>query len=329
MRMMSSFKNKSVLVTGGAGFIGSHLAERLVELGSNVTIYDSFSKEYGANRFNISHMRDDIEVVEGNVENKDKLEKALEGKDIIYHLAAQLSRKISNGKPKKDLTYNNIGTINLLESIDSNDGKKEIVYTGSQAQYGKTNGNVIDEKTKQSPVDIYGANKLACEHYMKIYNRRKEISCYTLRLTNVYGPRGQIQNPNYGVINQFIKSAIEDETLNVFDPGSMMRDFIYVSDVVDCMTECIKTGNAGKPYIVGSGSSTTIKNLAELIVKVSSRGSVRIAPWPKGWSDIKVGDIKVDISSTREDMDWNPNTGLEEGLEETISYYQKHFKKYL
>jgi UDP-glucose 4-epimerase len=327
--MGKTLHQENILVTGGAGFIGSHLVEHLVSLGARVTVYDLFDHNYGGNKFNLRNVEQDVDIIQGDVCNEKSLRDALHGHTIVYHLAAQLSRVISNKKPRKDLKYNNLGMLNLLKATMDTESVHTIIYTGSQAQYGKNSDDILKVNTRMEPVDIYGANKLACENYLHVFGRRNDVCTNTVRLTNVYGPHSQLENPSYGVINQFIKAVVLDETLTVFKPGTMLRDFVFVEDVVKSLVSCAKVNNDGESYIVGSGDSISIKRLADILVDLSGRGRVKLTDWPDEWSTVKVGDIRVDTSKAEAQLEWSPAWSIRNALKETLRFYRKYSNHYV
>lgn len=320
----------TALITGGAGFIGSNLAIRLSDHDIDITILDSMNEEYGGNQKNLKPIAGDIELRVGDIRDKDIIRELIKDVDIIFHLAAQLSRPISMNHPEEDIDINCRGTINLLEALRKHNPQARFVYTGSQATFGKPTELPITEETADKPVDIYGANKLAAEHYGRIYNSAHGIPTVSLRLTNVYGPRAQLSNPNYGVINKFLRRALEDKILTVYEPGTMRRDPIFVDDVTDALVRAaIEPDAVGKTFVIGSCSPVSIRHLAEQIVEIVETGRVEMTDWPDDWASIRVGDIYVNPDRAYEVLGWEPRTELDEGLRQTVDFYQQHKEAYL
>lgn len=321
---------ETVLITGGAGFIGSNLAHELVKQDVNVRILDSFSDEYGANHKNLSEIEQQIRVIRGDVCDNNLVSDLVSDVDVVFHLAAQLSRTISMEQPQTDIKTNCQGTITVLEAVRQHNPTAKVIYTGSQAVFGKPAELPLTETTPTDPIDIYGTNKLAAEQYCKNYSRSHDLFTTTLRLTNVYGPRSQLSNPNYGVINNFINAALQGEPLTVFEPGTMKRDPIFVSDVVEALLRAADCKEAnGESFVIGSGSPVTIKELANHIVDISGNGIVETTPWPEEWERIKVGDIYVDPEKASKLLDWTATTDLNTGLERTLDYSESHRDAYL
>lgn len=330
MVTISEWEGKNVLITGGLGFIGSSLSHRLVDEGAAVTIVDACLPEYGANPVNIKGIRDKVQVRKRDVRTKKEIQEPVTNADVIYHCAAQLSRTESMENPRKDTEINCQGLLNVLDICADLADPPKVVFPSSQAVVGKPDSLPISENTPASPIDIYGANKRAGEMYCEIYDQARDVPTTVARLTNVYGPRAQLKNPNYGVINQFISSGIVDDTLTVFQPGTMTRDFVYIEDVVDALCALgMANQTRGFRYLVGSSTSTSILELAEKIVDISGKGEVKLVEWPDDWDTIKIGDIRADPTTLQNAIGWRPKVCLIEGLELTIEYYKDHIEKYM
>lgn len=323
-------EDSSALITGGAGFIGSNLMHSLVDQGVDVTLLDSMSEEYGANRRNLSPISDEIELRVGDVRDKETVSNLVKDVDVVFHLAAQLSRPMSMEEPERDIDINCNGTITVLETVRKYNPTAKVVYTGSQAAFGEPSELPITETTDDNPVDIYGVNKLAGEHYCNVYYRAHGLKTTTVRLTNVYGPRAQLINANYGVINKFLRLALEEEQLTVYEPGTMKRDPIFVDDVVRALILAAESADAnGEMFVIGSGNPVTIYELAETIVEVAGKGRVEMVPWPEDWESIRIGDIYTKPTYAYETLDWKPSTELEDGMEQTVTFYENHQDTYL
>jgi len=330
MKNGNAWRSKDVLITGGLGFIGSNLAHALTDEGANVTILDAGLPEYGANAENIRSIQDEVRLIEGDIRDSDALSRCSDGIDIIYHCAAQLSRPISLEEPIRDVEINCAGLINVLEAAATQSNTPKVVFLSSQAVVGKPQIIPVDEETRAQPVDIYGANKRVGEHYCRIYHQVKDVPTVVVRLSNVYGPRAQLSNPNYGVINRFISLALRGKSLEVFEPGTMLRDFVFVDDVVRAIRLVGRSDESdGERYMVASGTTTSIKKLAEIIASETGRGEVEIAPWPEDWDRIRIGDVRCDASKITDDLGWKPEMSIRPGIRETISYYQTHSEHYL
>lgn len=319
----------TALITGGAGFIGSNLAHELVNKEVDVTILDTMSNKYGANKANLDPIQSEVDLVIGDVRDEDIVAELVNNVDAVFHLAAQLSRPISMENPEHDLDINCRGTLTVLEAVRKENPDIPVVYTSSQAIFGKPVELPATEETPPNPVDIYGTHKLAGEQYCRVYHQAYGIGTISLRLTNVYGPRAQLDNPNYGVINKFLRLALKDETLSVYKPGTMIRDPIFVDDVVHVLVSVVERDVSGETFVIGSEQQVPIRELAKTIVETVGKGSVKLVPWPDKWASIRIGDIYVDASKARNRLDWEPQVKLISGLKQTFEYYRDRFDQYI
>jgi UDP-glucose 4-epimerase len=327
---IKSMSQKNVLITGGLGFIGSNLAHRLVSLGARVTIYDALLPQYGGNLANIKEIKGKIRDVRADVRDLDQLEEYVKDQDVIFNCAAQVSHIDSMNDPYSDIAINCTGTINLLEAARRFNDDAKIVYTGTRSQIGKIEYSPADEKHPEFPMDIYSANKSAAEKYHLIYYRSYGIPTTSLRISNVYGPRAQIKQTGYGIVNYLIRMALLNEMITVYEPGTQKRDFVYVDDVVDSMMLAAQSKLAnGEVFFVGSGKETTFVNMVKLIVEIAGSGRWKFVPWPPERKSIEVGDIALDLGKIRKLLKWNPKVSLEEGLKRAVEYYRVRIRDYL
>jgi nucleoside-diphosphate-sugar epimerase len=318
-----------VLITGGLGFIGSNLAQTLEKLGADVNLYDALLEGYGANWANIEEIRNKVNVVVGDVRDYDKLKSLVAEADIIFHCASQVSRLLSMSNPKLDIEINCIGTINVLEAArNSENNDVRVIYTGSRASAGFAKILPVDEKTQVDPADIYGVNKLASEMYLRVYHNTYGLKTITLRLNNCYGPRAQMKTPTYGIANWFIRMALEDKTLTVYHPGTMLRDYVYIDDVVKALILVSQRNEAvGEMFYVGSGKPISIMDLANEIVSIAGSGKIKMVSSPREWSSIEIGDFYSSYGKI-EKLGWKPETSIETGLRKTIDFYRDRLHIY-
>ncbi len=316
---------RKVLITGGMGFIGSNLAHRLVALGAKVRILDNMDPELGANPFNLEGIREQVEVLVGDVREPAVVEKALNGVTVVYHLAAQVSHVDSLRRPFHDLEVNARGTLVVLEAVRKVCPEARFVYGGTRGQYGEIYRRPVDEQHPTIPFDIYGANKQAGELYTLVYGRVHGLDVVSLRINNTYGERHQMKHPKYGVLNWFIRLALEDQEIPIFGEGEQLREYNYVADVVDAL---VRVGQAPelphRIYNLGTGEPVPFRRMAELIVKICGSGRLKFVPYPEDRKPLEVGDFYADIRRIREDLGWQPVTPLEEGLRRTIDFYRRY-----
>jgi len=326
---MTDWASRRVLVTGGLGFVGSNLAHRLVDEGATVTLYDARLPHLGANDANVEGIREAVTVVEADVRDVDRIAEAVTAADVVFHCAAQNDRTYARDHAGVDVDVNCRGTVNVLEAAAGADPSPRVVFTSSLAVYGRIDRLPVDEETPRDPIDLYGANKQAAEQYCRIYRRLDDVPTVICRLPNVYGPRAPIDR-GFGIQGTFVANAVRDETLTVFEPGSVQRDLLHVEDVVDVLVRLATAEQVvGETYVLGSGEGTTLLELAEAAVAAADAGEVELVPWPEDWREIERGDVYTDPTKLREELGWDPSIDLETGLAETIAFYRANREAYL
>ena len=309
-----------VLVTGGAGFIGSHLVDGLMSQGFGVVVLDDFS---GGRRENLStHLGErNFCLVEGDVRNEADVKSALEGVDAVFHLAANVSVDLSVKNPLLVNEVNVGGTLNVLrESVRAD--VKRFVYASSCAVYGEPAHVPISEDHPTKPTSPYGVSKLAAEHYCKVFCEVYGLETVCLRFFNVYGPR-QSMGPYSGVISQFIEQLKRGKPPVIFGDGTQTRDFVHVDDVVAgalCALnseECV-----GNVINVGSGKETSIKKLADILITLFGVQGIK----PR-CSTPRAGDISrscADLSKAERLLEYKPRLSLKKGLKQMLIEQVKH-----
>ena len=304
---------KTALVTGGAGFIGSHLVDRLVEEGYYVRIFDNFKT---GNLSNIQKHLDSAsaELVEGSVCNIKQVEKVTKGMDYVFHLAAKTSVPMSFKNPSRTFSVNESGTVNLLRCCH-HAGVKKFVYGSSCAVYGEPFEVPVSELEPTDPISPYAESKKAGEHFTIGFHETDLLNTTILRFFNVYGPRA-ILNDYSGVIVKFVENAKRDKPLVVYGDGSQTRDFVSVFDVVDALVLCAEDQRAdGEIFNIGSGKETSIQELARLVLELSNSKS-KIKKKPEREGDIK--KTFADISKAKAVLGYVPRVDLELGLRSLI-----------
>jgi UDP-glucose 4-epimerase len=294
----------TVLVTGGAGFIGSHVAEALVARGKDVVVLDDLSSGKREN------LPEGAELVEGDIrEPQDELFAGVKP-DVCFHLAAQADVRVSVARPEHDALINVIGTINLLEAAREHGTQLVFSSTGG-AIYGECDGPAPEDAPRQ-PLAPYGTSKLAGEEYLATYNRLHGTKHVALRYGNVYGPR-QDPHGEAGVVAIFFKRFLSGEQPKVFGDGKQTRDYVYVVDVVRATLAAAERD--GGVYNVGTGRETSVVELFDLCRRVAGKGDVEPEFAPP-----RPGELKrsvLDVSRAVDELGWRPEHSLEEGLRET------------
>lgn len=326
--MRLSFKNKSTLITGGLGFIGSNLAIELVKLGAKVTIIDSLVPNYGGNLFNIQPVINKVKVNISDVRDRHSMNYLVKGQDVMFNLAGTLSHIDSMSDPFTDLEINCVSQLSILEACRHNNPEIKIVYAGTRNQYGKAQYLPVDEKHPLEPTDINGINCNAGEHYHILYNNVYGIRSCSLRMTNTFGPRHQMKHPRQGVLNWFLRQIMDRQEIKLYGGGEQIRDTNYVSDVIDAFLLVGASNNAwGEVFNLG-GTPISLKDFINQAIKIYGKGKVKTARFPKGLKRIEVGDYIADYTKIKKTVGWQPKTSLTSGLDKTISYYRRHRKHY-
>ena len=323
------FEGKNVLITGGMGFIGSNLAIKLVKLGANVTIMDSMLEEYGANIFNVKDIYKEISINYSDMRDENSLRYIIRGKDIIFNLAGQVSHQDSMRNPFMDLEVNTKAQLTLLETCREFAPDVRIVFSSTRQIYGRPKYLPVDENHPLSPPDVNGINKLAAEEYHRLYYDVYGLKTVSLRLTNTYGPRQLIKNARQGVIGWFINRAVTGEKIKLFGTGEQIRDFNYVDDVTNAMCAVAVNDKACGQVFNLSGERASLKQLADMLIKLTGKGSVEVVPFPEERMKIDIGDFYGDSSKLMAVTGWTPQISLKEGLRATVAYYLKYKDKYL
>lgn len=310
------------LVTGGAGFIGSHIIQRLLHLGYDVLCLDNMDPCYdiSAKEANIAPFleREGFEFVRGDIRNKELLDKLFPGVDYIFHEAALVSVVQSMKDPAGTIEINTIGTINVLKAALSANVRK-VIIASSAAVYGDSPELPKKETMAPAPKSPYAISKIDCECFAKMFFDEYGLRTTSLRYFNVYGPRQDPTSPYAAAIPIFIKKALENEDIQIFGDGLQTRDFIYVKDVV-LANETVMSEGDGKSFNVANGSSISINELAEQIIELTGSSSTVIH------RENRDGDIKhslADINAIA-DIGFKPEFDLRSGLAETIDWFKQH-----
>lgn len=323
------FDKKKVLITGGLGFIGSTLAHRLVQLGSEALLVDSLLPDYGGNLFNIDDIKDKVKVNIADVRDESGMQYLVKGQDFIFNLAGTLSHIDSMIDPYTDLEINCRSQLTILEACRKNNSDVKIVFSGTRGQYGKAQYLPVDEKHPMCPTDVNGINNMAGEWYHILYNNVYGIRATSLRLTNTFGPRHQMKHAKQGFLNWFVRMALEGKEVPIYGDGAQKRDFNYVEDVVDALILAAATDKTnGEVYNIGSGTPISVLDTLKAIIKSAGKGSYKLIAFPEDKKKIEIGDYYADHTKFSSATGWQPKTSFEEGLDKTVKYYEKNKKYY-
>lgn len=303
-----------VVVTGGAGFIGSHIVEHWSEKGANVHILDSLRSGYEKNINNFSN----VVFHKGSITDKDLTMHVIEGADYVFNLAALVSVPESLEKTDECIDINVKGLLNILDASKEH-GIKKVVHSSSAAIYGDDPRLPKEISMRPKPQTPYGITKLDGEYYLQMYYEQYGLQTTSLRYFNVFGPRQDPKSQYAAAIPIFVFKALKNETITIYGDGEQTRDFVYVKDVVKANVLAAERKNVVGVYNVANENAITIKNLAELIIKTTNSKSEIL------FEDERPGDIKHSLASikeTREALKFEPSFDLINSLETTIKYFQ-------
>ena len=324
------YRGRRVLITGGAGFIGSNLARQLVDLGADVLLVDAMNPDYGGNLFNIAGIEDRVRLNIGDVRNESVIDLLVRDREFIFNLAGQVSHIDSMQDPYTDLEINCRAQLSLLEACRRVNPTVKVIFAGTRQVYGKPDALPVTEHHLVRPVDVNGVNKAAGEYYHLLYNNAFGVRACSLRLTNVYGPRQLIKHNRQGFIGWFIRLAIEDREIQVFGDGSQMRDFVYVDDAADAF---LRAGACdacdGEVYNVGGSEPIAHRDLVAMLLEVAGSGRVTYVPWPADKKRIDIGSFYADSSKIAQACGWRPRVALRDGLAQTVAFYRAHLAQYV
>jgi UDP-glucose 4-epimerase len=324
-----AWEGARVLITGGLGFLGSNLAIRLAGLGARVTLVDAMIPEYGGNLFNIAPVRDRVIVNFGDVCDRLAMNWLVKGQDYVFHLAGQVSHVMSMTDPFPDIEFNIKGTAVVMEAVRRHNPTATVVFTGTRGQYGPATNLPVAETAPTNPKAIYEVSNLTAEKIIQVYHQTHGIPAVLLRLTNIYGPRAQMKHSQYGVVNWFVRQALDGEPIRVFGSGRIFRDFVYVDDCVDALLVAAACDRAvGEVFNVGWDRPTSFLDLARTLERLCDGCTWHFAPFSPERAAQEPGDFYSDITKIRSVVGWEPRTTLEDGLRQTLAYYRRHRDHY-
>ncbi len=305
-----------VIVTGGAGFIGSHLVEELLRRGADVVVVDDFSTGKEAN---LAGMKGRLEVVRQTITEFEPLHSAFRGAELVIHLAARTSVPRSVADPVETNRANIDGTVHVL--VAARDAKaRRIVYAASSAAYGETPTLPKTEAMRPDPISPYGLTKYVGELYCQVFGRCYGLENVSIRYFNVFGPRQDPGSPYSGVLSRFITAMLEGNPPTVFGDGEQSRDFTYVTNVVDATLRAAETpGVSGMVFNGGTGARFTLNHTLAVLSKISGK------PANANYEPPRAGDIRdsqADITLARQMLGYVPTVDFEEGLRRTWEWYK-------
>jgi UDP-glucose 4-epimerase len=303
-----------VIVTGGAGFIGSHIVDTYLAAGHEVLVLDSLWEHGGGRRANVPERAGFVHM---DVRDQNVARIFTEFKpEIVSHHAAQHSVAISTRDPVYDAQVNVLGLLNVLENAVRS-GVRKVLFASSGATFGNPEKLPIDDDTPQRPTSPYGITKMVAEHYLRFYKNEKGLDFTALRYGNVYGPR-QDPNGEAGVISIFIGKFLERQGVRIDWDGEQTRDYVYVGDVARANVAALDRGSGGC-YVIGTGVKTSVNAIYRALVEISGfEAPVTHAPQRPG----DARDAQFDSRRARKDLGWSAATKLVDGMRATYEYFK-------
>jgi UDP-glucose 4-epimerase len=308
----------NVLVIGGAGFVGANLVRRCLSDPKNrVTVLDALDPKLRATTATLQGVWDKIRFVRGSMADEPLIADLVQGQDVIYNCAAQTSHPLSLQDPVHDAEINCIGNLKLLEAVRLLNRDAILVYTSSSTVIGRAEGDLVDEKHGERPLDIYSANKGVAEKYYRIYNRVHDLKTVVLRFANLYGPFGK-GYPEFGFVNYFLHLAWTNQTIKVFGSGTQKRNVMHVDDATDILVRAAAEPRLyGEVLFAAHEQHLSVLDIAQQTIEVFGRGTLDHVEWPDERRRIEIDDVKISSDLIRGITGWRPSHLFREGLERT------------
>ena len=315
-------KPKTVLVTGGLGFLGSALVRRLAADGACVRVLDSLLPQSGGNPRNLTGITPKVDVQIEDVRNRDAVNRAVTGADLVFHLAGPANPDDQASALYDDLDIACLGTWHVLEAIRLHAPRARLVYVSSAHVYAPDAASPVGESAPTDPVTRFGAHKLTAEKYVGAYRRMHGVDAIAARLTSVFGPRQRLQGAGFGTITRALESALYDHEVSVYNGGDQLHDLLYVADAADALAALGAAPSLAHGVVnVGSGSGVSERAMVDAVVQAVGRGTVRSAPRPAGAAPDGKG-LVADVTRLRAMGVPAPKRTLTDALKETVAWYK-------
>jgi UDP-glucose 4-epimerase len=316
--ILSGYGKRLYLVTGGAGFIGSHICTALVARGERVRVIDNLLT---GKRANLAHLSGKIEFIEASITDETAIRQAVENVSVVFHQAAIPSVPRSVREPRLNHEANVNGTFNVLMAA-RDAGVRRVVYAASSSAYGDTETLPKVETMLPAPLSPYAAAKLVGEYYCQVFTRVYGLETVALRYFNVFGPRQDPTSPYSGVISKFVTVLLDGAAPTIFGDGEQSRDFTYIDNVVDANLRAAEAPDAaGEVINVAIGERITLN---ELLAQLQQIIGTNLTP---NYAEMRAGDVRhslADITKAQKLLGYKPLVGLSEGLRQTVAWYQEN-----
>ena len=309
--------------------IGSTIAHQALDQGAKVSILDAMLPLYGGNLFNLHKILNQVQFIRGDIRDLDLMRKVVPEYDLIFSLAGQVSYVDSNIEPLLDLDINCKGHLQVLEACRIENPRAKLLFASSRFVYGRIEYIPVDEAHPFNCLSIYGIHKLAGEKYYRFYQEAYGVPTVSVRIANPYGPRQQMKHSKYGIVNWFIRLALDGQPLTVFGEGLQRRDYIFNEDLAaGCIALMLSPGTEGQVYNLGTGTGVSLIDMAHMVGAAVPGTEVRQVEWPKDRYFVETGDYLSDMSRITTATGWRPRATLKEGIERTVAYYREYRGQY-
>ncbi|CAH2604458.1 UDP-glucose 4-epimerase [Rhodovastum atsumiense] len=321
------WRGRKVLVTGGAGFLGSNLCHALATQGARVVALDGFLFGGGANPANLEGA--EVELVRADIRDVD-LRPLCEGAEVIFNLAAQTSHMGGQRDPLADIAVNAVAQVRLIQAAREAAPDAVVVHASTRQFYGRAHHLPVDEEHPVNPPDANGVSKFAGEQYWMIEHRVNGRPVVSLRLTNCYGPRLRIRDARQTFLGIWIRSVLEDRPFEVWG-GEQLRDMTYVDDVTNAFLLAGATPAChGRIFNIGGSPPASLKEIADITVRVAGAGArYTIREFPADRARIDIGSYHADDRAFRQATGWTPEVGLEDGIRRSLDWFRPRLAAYL
>lgn len=321
------YRDKSVLIPGGAGFIGSGLARRLASLGAKVTVVDPFDKLCGGNMFNLKTVRPRINLSKYRVEDF-LVKNDVRRYDVIFNCAGLANHHAGQADIGADYRINCGSGLAILEELARRRADARLVSIGSRSQYGKAVNKAVDESDPMNPLDVQAAHKVLLEHYHRLFSETYGLSSAYVRLTNTYGPGQRLKGEGIGLLGEMVKAAILGEDIIVFGSLSRIKDVIFAEDAVGAILSLGESDDRGFSVYNLGGGRCTMRQLIEPFKK-RAETAVRVIPFPDKIRRMDTGDVVLKSDSIMKKTGWKPRFSIDDGIAITLEYYLRNKRRYL
>ena len=318
----SWYRDKQILILGGAGFIGSNLAEELVRQKAKVTVIDGLVDFTGGKIENIKHILPKIKFYKNQIERIQNIEELLKKQDLIIDSMALTSHNYGMENPIYDVQFNLLSHIFLITCL-KNCHNAKLIYLGSRAQYGQVKYPIIEESTPQTPIDVQGVNKTATEYYYKIYSKKYQFNVSSLRITNCFGENQKVEGDEIGLMGSFISDILNDREIEIYGDENRIKNMVYIKDLVDIILKVGAMDFKGFDAFNVAGYELTLKELLDNLIKIMGKGEYITKHFPDTIKDIDVGTAKYSDLKLRDKIGELKITDREIALRNTVDYFCK------